>query len=323
VGDPSKLRRMLRAAFVATLAVAAVGLSAGAAPATPAPSSPPPDLSQLVVGGHPVALNDFPALAAILLAQPREIAARDRLLCSGTVVARRWVLSAGHCSDPVLFGEPLLVQVGRPDLGDGKAVIAHVNRAVVHRVFMKRGLGFDVALFHTATDLDVPKTRLATAADLPLMAEGRDATIVGWGLTKRLGIEEFPSANAHPPVRARAVTVPLVGDETCVDVYRDFFPHFVVPGSDLCAGTEGRDACYGDSGGPLYANDPQGQLVQIGITSRGAGCATKAFPGVFTDVRRMHGWIHHWTTQPCPNRFQFPSDPSFPEDFPTGPLYVC
>ena len=93
-------------------------------------------------------------------------------MCTGTVIARRWILTAGHCSDAVLFGEPLIVQVGRPDLGDPRAVIAHVNRAVVHKNYMKRGIGYDVALFHVATDLDVPMARLAVAADLPQMAEG-------------------------------------------------------------------------------------------------------------------------------------------------------
>jgi secreted trypsin-like serine protease len=320
VAPSSRSRRTLRAGLVTVFALVALSVSASSASAATAPE---PDLHPFVVGGRPVALHEFPALAAIMLASPREIPARDRLLCSGTVITRRWVLSAGHCSDAVLFAEPLVVQIGRPELGDPHAVVAHVNRAVVHRVFVKRGLGYDVALFHTATDLDVPLSRLATAADLPLMAAGKDATIVGWGLTKRLAIEEFPGENAHPPVRARAVTVPIVADEACADVYQDFYPHFVVVGSDLCAGAEGRDACYGDSGGPLYATDPQGGLVQIGLTSRGAGCATKTFPGVFTDVRRMHGWIHRWTTHPCPTRFEFPSDPGFPVDFPTGPLYVC
>ena len=161
------------------------------------------------------------------------------------------------------------MQVGRPDLGDPRAVIAHVNRAVVHRNFVKHGRGYDVALFHVATDLDVPMARLAVAGDLPRMAGGQPATIVGWGLTKRLALEEFPALDARPPVRARAVTVPIVDDATCVEVYRDFSPHFVVPGTDLCAGDEGHDACYGDSGGPLYSTDSEGRLVEIGLTSRG------------------------------------------------------
>jgi secreted trypsin-like serine protease len=217
------------------------------------------------------------------------------------------------------------VAAARPSLGDPKAITARINRAIVHKAFWKNGTGYDVALMHTATNVDVPLQRLAVAADLPLSAEGRNATIVGWGLTKRLGIEQFPDENSHPPVRARAVEVPIVGDTACKEIYRDLMPRYFVPGSDICAGTEGRDACYGDSGGPLYAKDPQGALVQIGLTSRGAGCATKLFPGIFTDVRRVHAWINRYTHRPCPNRITFEEDPGFPPPpgFELGPLYAC
>jgi secreted trypsin-like serine protease len=74
----------------------------------------------------------------------------------------------------------------------------------------------------------------------------------------------------------------------------------------------------------LYAHDPQGALVQIGITSRGAGCATKLFPGIFTDVARVGAWIHRYTTQPCKNRVKLSPDPGAPnEPVPDGLLYVC
>jgi hypothetical protein len=35
----------------------------------------------------------------------------------------------------------------------------------------------------------------------------------------------------------------------------------------------GKDSCYGDSGGPLFAADGEGGLVQLGIVSFGQGCA--------------------------------------------------
>jgi secreted trypsin-like serine protease len=313
-------RRVRRTLLFAVFVLGALGVTA---PSAPAATAPEPDLSASVVGGRPIAANDYRSLAAIMVTF-RELEPRDRLLCTGTVITRRWILTAGHCAEAVLFGVPLIVQAGSPALGDPRAVTAHINRAVVHKSFWKRGTGFDVALFHTATNLDVPITRLAVAADLPLSAEGRKATIVGWGLTKRLGIEQFPDGNAHPPVRARAVEVPIVGDAACTEIYRDVRPRYFVAGSDMCAGAEGRNACYGDSGGPLYSRDGQGQLVEIGLTSRGAGCATKLFPGIFTDVRRVHGWIHRYTHNPCPNRVTL-EEPGFPPPpgFELGPLYAC
>ena len=40
----------------------------------------------------------------------------------------------------------------------------------------------------------------------------------------------------------------------------------------LCAGAAGKDACYGDSGGPL-TSDSGDQAVLIGAVSTGDGCA--------------------------------------------------
>jgi trypsin len=314
-----------RVGLVACVVLAATTLVGGrataATPTPTAPAAPDDGVSAQVVGGNPIGPDDYPSMAAILIAE-RGTPARDRLICSGTVIGPRWVLTAGHCSEAAFFGPPLLVQAGSRDLGDPHATVVHVNRIVVHHVFFEHGNGFDVSLFHVSPSLPTTPSRLAGPADAGRAAGGANATIAGWGLTKRLGIAEPPDFRAHPPVRARAVDVPVIDDAACVATYKDFATGFVVPASDICAGDEGHDACYGDSGGPLYSADGNGPPVQIGITSRGAGCATKLFPGVFTDVRRVHGWIHHWTTHPCRTSIET-LEPGFPGDILGVPLFVC
>ncbi len=270
--------------------VAAVHAGAAAAPVPGPGTGTDLGVGGFIVGGDAIAVGQYPSLAAIMFDEP-DFPARFRLSCTGTVVRPRWILTAGHCSIGMLFGEPLVVQTGSRDLGSANAqtqTIA-INRAIVHRTYFKRGIGYDVALLHTKSTVNAPVTRLATAADAALVAGGRSATAVGWGLTKQLGIEEPPRWTALPPRRARAVEIPIVDDTTCASTYADFLPGYFIGASDLCAGTEGKNVCYGDSGGPLYAKDAQGALVQIGITSRGAGCANKLFPAIFTDVSRRAG----------------------------------
>ena len=53
-----------------------------------------------------------------------------------------------------------------------------------------------------------------------------------------------------------------------------------------CAGYHegGKDACIGDSGGPLICVSEDDQPVLWGITSQGIKCAEKNAPGVYTRV---------------------------------------
>ncbi len=46
--------------------------------------------------------------------------------------------------------------------------------------------------------------------------------------------------------------------------------------------------CQGDSGGPLIKGSKQ-----LGIVSWGIGCASDDFPGVYTRVSSVYGWIEN------------------------------
>lgn len=58
---------------------------------------------------------------------------------------------------------------------------------------------------------------------------------------------------------------------------------------NICAGSEGKDSCEGDSGGPLMYQENGKRWVVIGIVSWGKFCGE--YPGVYTNVKYFLPWI--------------------------------
>jgi secreted trypsin-like serine protease len=254
-----------------------------------------------VVGGKPVKVGEIPELAALLFRIPGE-PAQNRLFCSGTLLDSTHVLTAGHCGDAITFVDGQFVlgvqaQVGSRDLGDPKAQTVGVKSVTVNKSFWNGNISQDVSIFTLRKPVLWNAARLARGSDRKLTKAGSKVTIAGWGLREKIGVFEFPTGET--PIRAHAVNTSVVDDRVCKKMYDDnILKGFVVPPTDICAGELGKDACYGDSGGPLLATDGEGNRIEVGVVSRGAGCATE-FPGVFTDVAAMRDWIDKNLATPC------------------------
>jgi secreted trypsin-like serine protease len=235
--------------------------------------------SMAIVGGHDATPGAYPSIA--------EITFGASFLCTGTLIAPNWVLTAGHCGSitgaaigtPAAWPAPLIdVRIGSTKPGQGEKV--PVKRAIVEPDYLATS-GYDVTLLELSTPSTNAPTHVVGASGSSLWSAGTTETIVGWGTT---------SEGGDTPDTLQEAQVPVTTDATCASAYDGFDPQTM-----LCAGFPqgGVDTCQGDSGGPLFGRDAAGALKVVGATSFGEGCARAGKPGVYARVgdSTLREWI--------------------------------
>jgi secreted trypsin-like serine protease len=256
------MRRLLTA-----LAVSCAALGATASP------------SLAIVGGHDAAAGAYSSVAEITFGQS--------FLCTGTLIAPTWVLTAGHCgsitgaavASPASWPAPLIdVRIGSNKSGQGEKV--PVSRAIVEPNYLVNS-GYDITLLQLAQPSTKTPTKVAGAGEGAIWSPATLETIAGLGTT---------SEGGDTPDTLQEAQVPITTDAYCAGAYDDFDPQTMV-----CAGFEqgGVDTCQGDSGGPLFGRTSAGALKVVGATSFGEGCARAGKPGVYARVAdsTLHEWI--------------------------------
>ncbi|XP_062549803.1 trypsin 3A1-like [Armigeres subalbatus] len=233
-----------------------------------------------IVGGEPAHITEAPYQVGIRQINfPLQSVWRSHLICGGSLIGPRLVLSAAHCfsskPDNPYFYKVTLGNTFRLDKTPG-ALERNVEMVIIHPEFRVRpSIKFDIALIILDKRVgESPFIKFVELASRP--AEDNQLCVVtGWGR------EDFYKQN-RPNCMMKA-TVPILNLDECRR--RSMLP---IEDGFLCAGyfEGGIDACNGDSGGPLVCDG-----VQYGIVSYGSGCAEKNLPGVYTDVYQNLEWI--------------------------------
>jgi secreted trypsin-like serine protease len=170
--------------------------------------------------------------------------------CSGALVARSWIITAGHCFvDPQ--GRPVSGPVPYPTtatIGTNQVTAASGHRAIVAVTEVQQAPGTDIALGRLARPVGgIDPIALATTAPEP----GALVRLVGWGATDSL--IPFPSRRLRTGVveitSVSATTVGVRGHSPAPDT----------------------SACLYDSGAPYFTEHAGGALL-VAVESDGPPC---------------------------------------------------
>jgi secreted trypsin-like serine protease len=243
-----------------------------------------------IIGGHAASIGEDPWLAFIAARGP---GGETGFSCTGTVVAPRVVLTAGHCvydleSRSFTPASEYLVITGVANVNQARSQnVSQVVQTVLNPGFSSSTLRGDAGLLILKTPIGAPALSLASAADLGLLTRGTPVDISGWGLTN-------PSGGAPAELQAASTAVQSSG--YCQQQVSRYYPFFSAA-SQFCAINPPNYAtgtCHGDSGGPAVAYRSGGIPVEIGVTSLvGPSCAT-TFPDVFTRTDLIAPWVQRW-----------------------------
>ncbi|XP_061501934.1 chymotrypsin-2-like isoform X1 [Anopheles gambiae] len=225
-------------------------------------------VSPRIAGGEDAADGQFPFQVALIN--------EGLVYCGGTVVNRRWILTAAACITGKALSDVQLFVGSADRLTGGRNVTA--ERFVIHPDFNAQTYANDIALVRMAESLaftgnELQPIRLAT----DFFETATNATVSGWG--------RFAISNNQLPTRLQFIRTDVIGSEDCAEQFEEPYRSRISDRTICTSNQANQGVCLGDAGGPLVLD---GELV--GVQSWSIPCGT-GLPDVYERVSHHRAWI--------------------------------
>ncbi|KAG6462475.1 hypothetical protein O3G_MSEX013284 [Manduca sexta] len=242
------------------------------------------DPNARIVGGTHAAEGSHPHMVSITYG-----ATLRNLVCGGSIVTRRTILTAAHCIVPIIndYEDTLRsnahATVGTNQWFSGGQMYSYQGY-VIHPEYGRFSKN-DIGMLYTTTDIVWNNVVRPIVINYDWIGEGMNCRVAGWGRIRNGGIIAR---------NLRELNVQTVDGDHCIrEIARVGAIHNmrntkVDPNIEICTfHSHNHGVCNGDSGSALVRVD-RGQ--QIGIVSWGLPCALGA-PDIFVRLSAFRSWI--------------------------------
>ncbi|KAK5649792.1 hypothetical protein RI129_000821 [Pyrocoelia pectoralis] len=257
--------------------------------------------TQRLIGATTAGIDEFPWMGLIRYNNERGVDVGFK--CGATLINNRYLLTAAHC----ILTSPEPITVVSVRLGEWKlstqmdciyniaistcsdpVVDVNIDQQIPHPYFSSSNGNNDIGLLRLETNVnytDSIRPICLPPPELPTPKDGTFMDISGWGITETGRQSDYK-------LKAQ---VPVLSNEECKKVFTDY--SHINPNQACAGGKDGKDACHGDSGGPLMTTFKkkdvldEDQWYQEGIIYRGIGCGRKGVPSLYTRISRYSRWI--------------------------------
>ncbi|CAH1791986.1 unnamed protein product [Owenia fusiformis] len=203
--------------------------------------------------------------------------------CGAALISPKHVLTAAHCVEAM---PRITLKTGKHDKTRREA--SEQSRVVYSRNIIMHpdydGLDSDIAIIIVDPPIELNNyTQPVLLPTDPVFTDrtlnGKRCQVTGWG---RRAIDDWRGSSVLLEV--------FLKKETCRLNINDSKQ---VTNNMFCASKDGKDSCFGDSGGPFMCRDPKtNKWTQYGIVSWGPSDTCGVMSGVYTKVPHYIDWIN-------------------------------